>query len=267
MTARTLQVNGLAFHCRIEGREGAPWMVWSNSLLTDTGLWAAQVAAFGDRFRLLRYDQRGHGGTQVPSATTNFDELISDLAGLMGQLGIEGALVGGCSMGAATALGLAARHPALCAAVIASDGQAGTAPGGAQSWQERMDFARANGMAKHAEATLQRWFAPASIAEGNPAIPAVREMILSTPFDGFIACATALQSYDLRAEIAGIRQPALLIAGAQDGAMPQTMRGIAAGMPDARYVEIPEAGHLPCIERPGAFNAAVEAFLKQVAVF
>lgn len=262
---RSVRVNGLSFRCRLDGPEGAPWMVFSNSLVTNLSVWDEQVAAFAGRFRILRYDQRGHGGTEVPAEAATLDALAEDAAALMARFGVGGAVFAGVSMGAATALCLAARHPELVSAVIASDGQAGTAPGGAQAWQERMDFARENGMAAFAEATVKRWFSPASIGAGNPAISRVREMVATTPEAGFAACARALQSYDIRAELPGLRQPVLLVAGEMDGAMPATMRGMAGAIPDARFVEIAGAGHIPCLEAPGPFNAAMEFFLAEHA--
>lgn len=261
MDTTELRANGLRFRCRLDGPEGAPWLVFSNSLLTDLTLWDAQVAAFGDRFRILRYDQRGHGGTEVPAGPASFDELASDVEALMAGLGIERATFVGVSMGAATGLLLASRAPARVSALVLSDGQAATAPGGAAAWQERIDAVSAGGMGAIAEATLRRWFSPSSLAAENPAIPRVRRMIEATPPEGFVACARALQSYDLRAAMPALAQPVLLVAGAADGAMPQTMRGMAEVIPDARFVEIAEAGHLPPIERPEGFNEAIGAFL------
>ena len=260
-SSTTIQLDGLGFRCRLDGPEGAPWLVFSNSLLTNLTLRDPQVAAFGDRFRILRYDQRGHGGTDVPPGPANLDQLVQDAAGLLDAFGITGATVVGVSMGAATALCLAARSPQLVARVVGSDGQAGTAPGGAAVWQERMDFARDKGMEAAADATVRRWFHPDSVAAGIPAVGKVREMVRTTPQDGFIACATALQGYDFRAELGNIRQPALLVAGEADGAMPKTMRAMQAAIPGAGFVEIPGAGHLPNIEKPEAFNAALAEFL------
>lgn len=261
---QAVRVNGLLFNLRLDGPEGAPWMVFSNSLVTNLSVWDEQVTAFADRYRILRYDQRGHGGTEVPPGPATLEGLAEDAAALMAHLGIRGAVFAGVSMGAATALLLAAHRPDLVSAVIASDGQAGTAPGGAEAWQERIDLARARGMAAFADATVKRWFSPAAAEAGNPAIPRVREMIATTPEAGFVACARALQSYDFRAELPGLRQPVLLVAGEMDGAMPGTMRGMARAIPDARFVEIPGAGHIPCLEAPGAFNAAVEGFLAEL---
>ena len=258
-----VQVNGLRFHCRVDGAAGAPWMVFSNSLLTNLALWDDQVAAFGDRFRILRYDQRGHGGTQVPDAPVTMDLLVQDAEALMAEFGITGATFVGVSMGAATALALAARAPERVARVVASDGQAATAPGGAMLWQERIEFARAHGMEAVADSTVRRWFRPGYGEAGGPEVARAREMIRTTALDGYLACANALQSYDVRQEMRAVRQPVLLLVGAADGALPQTMRAMQREIADARFVEIAEAGHLPNLEAPAAFNAAVREFLNE----
>jgi pimeloyl-ACP methyl ester carboxylesterase len=116
-------------------------------------------------------------------------------------------------------------------------------------------------MAAFADITIPRWFAPASIEAAHPAIPRVRAMIESTPQAGLVACATALQSYDLTASLPAIRQPTLLLAGVHDGVMPASMQALQPRITGARYAEIAGAGHLPCIEQPAAFTDAVQAFL------
>ena len=261
MTAETVEHDGLHFRCRLDGPEGAPWIVCSNSLATDLSVWDRQVERFAARFRVLRYDQRGHGGTDVPKDPASIAQLAEDAAALMRRFGARSAVFMGVSMGVATGFCLAQRHPELVARLIAADGQAATAPGGAQSWQERIEMGQREGMAAYADATIPRWFSSRSRADGNPAIPRVRAMIEATPLDGFVACARALQDYDFRAGLRSLPQPTLLIAGAEDGAMPNGMRAVQTQIPDARFVEIADAGHLPCIERPGAFNAALDAFL------
>ena len=261
--SKDVSVNGLRFHCRVDGPEGAPWLVLSNSLNTNLSLWDPQVAAFGARFRILRYDQRGHGRTEVPPGPATLDALVDDAAKLMEAFGARNAVFAGVSMGAATALCLAARSPGLVARAVASDGQAGTAPGGARGWGERIEFARAHGMDAVADATVQRWFPLAFAASGGPDLRRAREMIRTTPLDGMVACAQALQDYDFRAELPRITQPTLLIVGAEDGAMPQSMRAIHAVIPGSRFVEIPGAGHLPGLEKPDEFNAALASFLAE----
>lgn len=261
MTSHDVVHDGLRFRCALDGPEGAPWLVLSNSLVTDLSLWQPQVDAFAGRFRILRYDQRGHGGTAVPDGPATIALLAEDAAALMRHFGVHGAVFTGVSMGASTGLCLAQRHPALVARLVMSDGQAATAPGGAAAWEGRIGIGQRGGMAAYADATLPRWFAARSRAEAHPAIPRVRAMIEATPVAGFTACARALQGYDFRPGLGAMRQPVLLVAGEEDGAMPATLQALASAVPGARYAEIPDAGHLPGIERPDAFNAALAAFL------
>ena len=256
-----LQHDGLSFRYRLDGPEGAPWMVCSNSLVTDLNLWEPQVDAFAGRFRMLRYDQRGHGGTSVPPAPATMQQLADDAAALMRSLGIEGATWIGVSMGAGTGLCLAQRHPGLLSRIVAADGPPATAPGAAAAWEQRIELARRDGMDAYAAVTLVRWFGARSQAEQIPAIDRVRTMIETTPFEGFTACARALQSFDLRPHLGLITQKVLLLAGAEDAAMPKTLQALTGDLPDASFATIADAGHLPGIERPEAFNAAVERLL------
>ena len=261
MTDRFVQHDRIRFRCRLDGTEGAPWLVFSNSLVTDLTVWDAQVTHFAGRCRILRYDQRGHGGTSVPDAPATIEQLAGDAAALMAHFGVQRAVFAGVSMGASTGICLAQRHPELVARLVASDGQAATAPGGAQAWQDRITLGKQEGMGAYAEVTVGRWFSARSRAEANPAIPVVGAMIEATPLPGFVACARALQDYDFRPGLAAMRQPTLLVAGAEDGPMPKSMQALVPQIPDARFVEIADAGHIPGIERPATFNAALDAFL------
>lgn len=245
------------FNIRLDGPEGAPWVVFSNSLLTDLSLWDKQVVALSDRFRILRYDQRGHGGTAVPPGPATIPQLADDIAGIMDQLGIAAAHFVGVSMGASTGIALAQRAPHRVTRLLCSDGNAATPPGGAQGWEERIATGLQDGMRALADATLSRWFA----SPGSPAIPVVRAMIERTPPAGFVACARALQEYDLRPGLGEMRVPALFVAGAADGAMPASMPLLAGTVPGGRYHEIAGAGHLPCVEQSDAFTAVLRAFL------
>lgn len=261
MTEQFAEHDSLRFRCRLDGPEGAPWLVFSNSLVSNLSLWDAQVSAFAGRFRILRYDQRGHGGTSVPDAPATIAQLADDAAALMADFSVHDAVFVGVSMGAATGFALAQRHPELVARLVASDGTIASPPGGAQVWQERIDLGQRDGMKAYADVTLPRWFAERSRNEDHPALAQARAMIEATPLDGFIACARALQDYDFSAGAGVMRQPTLLIAGVEDGAIPAALRALQPQLPDARYVEITDAGHLPGIERPAAFNAALAAFL------
>ncbi len=259
----TVGVDGLAFRCRVDGREGAEWLVFSNSLLTDLSLWDEQVAALAGRFRILRYDQRGHGGTEVPDGPATIDALVADAASLLDAFRIARASFVGISLGAATAFAIAARLPGRITRIVACDGQASSPPGSIAAWQERIDLAAAEGMAGLVEPTVRRWFPPEFVAAGGPGLAHVRAMIRGTKFGGFVACARALQDYDLRPALPGLVPPALLVVGGADGSLPEAMRGIAARIPHAAFVEFPGAGHLVNIQAPDAFNRTLSSFLSE----
>ena len=244
---------------RVEGAEGAPWVVFSNSLVTDLTIWDAQAAALAGSFRLLRYDQRGHGQTPPGASPPKIADLGRDLEGLLDHFGIAEACFVGLSMGVPTVLSVLRNRPGAVARLVLSDGQAATLPAGAKGWAERIDFARANGMQRVAEVTAERWLSPASL--GGPVDRGIRAMIAGTPLPGYVHGATALQDYDYAAEVGRIACPLLVVAGALDGAMPENMRKTFGEVPGARVEVIPEAGHVPCYEQPAAFNAALLRFL------
>lgn len=258
--SRTISANGLTFRCRVDGDAAdAPWLMFSNSLGTDLGVWDRQVAALAGRFRILRYDQRGHGGTGVPSGPCDFGQLGADVVALLDHFAVRRCSFVGLSMGVPTGLHLVDRHPDRVERLVLCDGQAATAAGGAEAWAERIRQIRADGMAAFADATVARWFDPAFVAAGKAA--QVRAMVAATPADGLVACATALQSYDFTHVLPAIQVPTLLIAGARDGAIPETMAGMQARIAGAGLIVIPDAGHIPNVEQPAAFNDALTGFL------
>lgn len=252
---------GVCLHCQVDGPEGAPWVVFSNSLMTGLHLWDGQVEVLANRFRILRYDARGHGGSTVPSQDCTFDQLIEDLRTLLDHFSIARAAAVGVSMGGVTALGLAGRHPGRVSHAMICDCQPASTPAGASAWEERIGVARAGGMAALVDATIARWFRPETLAENPPALGRVRAMIAGTPLDAFIRAARALQDYDLRSVLGNISCPTTFLVGAQDAALPAAMQAMAASVPGAGFTSIAGCGHLPNIERPAEFNAALLAFL------
>lgn len=251
--------DGLTFRCRLDGRPGVPWVVFSNSMLTDLTIWDVQVEALKDRFRILRYDQRGHGKTSVPPQVTNFDQLGSDVVALLDHFGVERCVYVGLSMGVPTGLHLFKHHPDRVEKFVFSDGQSATAPGGAEMWENRIDDARRLGMHELAEITMARWFSEDFRASGR--VAKAFESAAATPLEGFIACARALQNYEFNDVLGRISVPTLLMAGANDGNMPNSMRVLCEKIPGAVMHVIPQAGHIPNYEQPGIFNRHLLEFL------
>jgi 3-oxoadipate enol-lactonase len=239
-----------------------PWLVFGNSLVTAKTIWDAQLDAFSDQFGILRYDQAGHGASGLASGTFDFDALGADLLAVMDAAAVGRAIYVGLSMGVPTGLAAHAMQADRFDALVFSDGQCRTAPGGGAAWAERITTAESTGMTEFARATASRWLTQKT-ADGRR--NTLIDMIAATSFDGFRACATALMDYDYADELARITVPTLLIAGAQDGAMPNGMATkLQPHIAGSEMVVIPDAGHVPCFEQPEAFNAALDGFLSRL---
>ena len=256
------KANGVSINYQIDGTSG-PWLVLSNSLATDLSMWDQQAKDFSSSFRVLRYDQRGHGKTEAPAARYSFDMLIADALALMDALNIGKANFCGLSMGGATALGLAQRHPDRVERAIVADSGCASTPQSAQQWEERIAAARQGGMEALVEPTVTRWFPPDVVAKNPPYLDRARAMIRNTPVNGFIGCAAALADHDFRSGVAGTKPPVLFVAGEKDagGAVPAAMRGLHQALPGARYVELAGAGHISNLDDPGGFTRALRGFL------
>jgi len=253
-------VNGLNFNCRIDGPEGAPWLVFSNSLGTDMSMWDDQVAVLKDRFRILRYDHRGHGGSDAPEGPYDFDMLIGDLAGILDAYGIDSAHYCGLSMGGITGQGFVQKHPSRVEKLIICDCTAASTPAGAQQWAERIAIANEKGIEALVDITVERWFSPEAYANDVKAVTRVKDMVRATPATGFIGCAQALSNFDFKAGLSAIKSETLLIAGTKDAAYPG-VKFLNGAIPGSKLAEIDGAGHLSNIEAPEAFNRALSEFL------
>ncbi len=257
-----IQANGIGFNCQVDGPAGAPWLIFSNSLATDFTMWDDQAAHLSKKFRVLRYDQRGHGKTDAPAGRYTFDLLIADVLALMDALEIRRAHFCGLSMGAATGMGLAQRHSGRLDRAILCDNGFRSTPASAQQWEERIAAAKKDGMAALAESTLARWFPPETLKANPPHIGKLRHMIVTTPVNGFVGCSAALADHDFRSHAGTVALPVLLISGEKDGTNAETMKEIQKEMvAGTHYFEIPGGGHISNMDRPEMFNRAVEEFL------
>lgn len=257
-----VELNGLSFRCRIDGPSAAaPWLVFSNSLLTTLAMWDGQVEVLCADFRILRYDQRGHGATQVPPQSATFEQLGADVEAMLDHFDIQYCTFVGLSMGVPTALQLVRSCPERIERLVLCDGLTRTQPGGARGWEDRIELARRDGMAAFAAVTADRWFGPA--ARQGKGARAVETMIAETPLAGFLACAQALQDYDYDDVLEAICVPSLLLVGEADGGLPAIMADMARRTAGARYGVVPAAGHISNVENPAAFNERLTAFLRE----
>jgi 3-oxoadipate enol-lactonase len=256
-----VKANGITINYEVDGADGAPWLVLSNSLATNVHMWDDQAADLKRSFRVLRYDQRGHGGTDAPAGRYSFDLLIADVLALFDALSIKRAHFGGLSMGGATALGLALRHPDRIDRAIICDSGCASTPASSQQWEERIVVAQKEGMGGLVDSTMARWFPPEILKANPPHLDKVRAMIRSTPVDGFIGCAAALADHDFRSAVSTVTRPLLFIVGEKDGPQPVAMRDMHQKVPGSGYVELPGAGHISNMDQPAKFTAAIAKFL------
>ena len=167
-TDMKIKANGITFNYQIDGADGLPWLILSNSLATDLGMWDEQAEQLKGAFHVLRYDQRGHGQTDAPAGRYTFDLLIADVIALMDALAVQRAHWCGISMGGATGMGLVQRHADRFDRLIICDTPGQSTPATAAQWEERIASAQKGGMQAQLESTIARWFPPET-REGQPA--------------------------------------------------------------------------------------------------
>ncbi|MGI5201764.1 3-oxoadipate enol-lactonase [Spirillospora sp. CA-108201] len=241
---------------RLDGPDGAPVVVLGPSLGTSMDLWLPQLPALTRAWRVLRYDLPGHGGAPSPDGPFTVDDLADGIAALLDVLGVDRAAYAGVSLGGAVGTALALRAPERVASLILCC----TSPrfGDPGPWRERAELVRREGVGPVADGAAARWFTP-SFTGADPYV----EMLRSTDPEGYAGCCDALASFDATARLAGIRAPALVVAGARD--VPTPPRGhadrLAAGIPDARLAVVEGAGHLANAERPAEVTGAITAHL------
>lgn len=255
MTIATFTVrDGCSIAYRIEGPEAAPVLILSNSLGTAMEMWDPQMEALSARYRVLRYDSRGHGRSSVPAGAYSMDRLGRDVIELMDGLGIASASFCGLSKGGMVGQWLGYRAPERLERLLLCN----TSPfmGPPSAWDDRIDAVRAGGMAAMTDAVLARWFTP-GFAERTPdAVAPVRSMLLATDPAGYAGCCAAIRDMDMRPVLGLIRVPVTVIGGDQDPATPpEHSFALRDGIPGARLVMLP-AAHLSNVECPADFLTA-----------
>ncbi|MFN7003977.1 MAG: 3-oxoadipate enol-lactonase [Roseinatronobacter sp.] len=245
------------FHGYRPARNGAPMVVFANSLGTDLRVWDRVVARLPGEWGVLRHDKRGHG-LSIARPEPSIETMADDLECLLDHHSV-GVFAGvGLSVGGLIMQRLALRRAGSMHHLVLSDTAAKI--GTPEIWNPRIEAVLRDGIASISDQILQRWFAP-SYAETQD-FSLWRAMLERTPAQGYAAVCTAIRDCDYTKDLARISQPTLVIAGAQDASTPPALvRAMAEMIPGARFEEIAEAGHLPCVEQPEAFAALLRAHL------
>ena len=218
------------------------------------------VPHLAERYRILRYDTRGHGGSPTWDAPAEIDDLAGDLLALLDGLGIARIHAVGLSLGGMTMQALASAAPDRVAS-LSLMATATHMPSEA-SWNERAASVRAGGTRAIVEATLGRWFTPAFRDSSSSALASIRDDFVACDRTGYARACEAIGDMDLRPGLGRIRAPTLVIAGRDDPSTPPAMaEEICAGIPQAELVLLPRAAHLLAVEHPAVTAAHLGSFL------
>jgi 3-oxoadipate enol-lactonase len=255
------RVNGIVLHYEASGAKQLPPLVFVNSLGTDLRIWNAVAERLADRYRIIRYDKRGHGLSEAPPPPYPLTDHVADLVGLFDHLEVDRTAVVGLSVGGLIAQGLAALHPERVAALVLSN----TAHkiGTRESWDDRIDTVARKGLGAITEIVMQRWFTAAFRRPDNADYIGHLAMFKRTPVDGYVGTCASVRDADLTESTRALALPTLCIAGDQDGSTPpELVRSMAKLIRNAEFRIIADAGHIPCVEQPDAVAGLIGGFLR-----
>ncbi len=244
---------------RLDGRDDRPVVMLSHSLGQDHSMWDPQAGDLGNHFRVLRYDTRGHGASDVTPGDYSVELLGRDALGIAGALGIEQFAFCGLSLGGMIGQWLALNAPERMSALVLAN----TSPRpDAQGMETRRRTVLESGMAAVEQTVMGRFFSPRLLAENAPVVAASRRVLRATDPVGYAGACAAVRDTDTTAQLAGIKSPTLVISGDLDVSLPWKGHSdvLAASIPEARVVHLKTA-HLSNLEMPRSFSAALHAFL------
>jgi len=256
-------VNGVDIAYRFDGPQDAPVLLVANSLMANGSMWDGNIAALAERYRVLRYDKRGHGGSGLSAGPYTIAQLADDAVGLLDALGIQKVHFMGLSIGGMIGQQLGARYPERILSLSLCNTASEMPP--RSLWEERFDIARTQGIAGLVDGTIKRWFTAPFIERAPQEIEKVRQMILGTNVEGYIGCGSAVRDMAQSTMLLKIKAPTLVLSGRHDPACTVDQGTVLNRLIDgSRMVIIEDAAHLSNIEQPVQFNQAVREFMDSV---
>jgi len=254
-----VEKNGDKIHYALSGATNAPVIVFSNSLGANISMWNPQAADLEKKFRVLRYDTRGHGQSSVTPGPYSIEQLGRDVLTLLDALNVQRANFCGLSMGGMIGMWLGLNAPSRIERLVLSN--TGAKIGSEKGWNSRIEMVRRDGLKAVAAGVIERWFTPEFRARSPRIWESALQMLEASPPEGYAANCAAVRDYDAREKISAIGAPALVISGAKDSATPPADgRFIAERVSGACYVEL-DAAHLSNIEAAERFTVELAQFL------
>jgi 3-oxoadipate enol-lactonase len=255
-----INADGCPIHVEVEGPEGAPVLMLSNSLGTTLQMWDPQVPSFTQHFRLLRYDRRGHGGSGCPKGPYSMERLGRDVLAVLDHLGIEKTNWCGLSMGGMVGQWLGANAPERIERLVLTNTSSYFPD--KTAWNDRLKLVREKGVPAFAAPNMERWFTKGFRERAPDRVAWLQEMFAKTPLEGYIACGEAVRDMDQRDLLPKIKAPTLVVAGKHDPATPpEANEYIKNHIPGAQFATL-DAAHISNVEQPEAYAKTVLGFLR-----
>jgi 3-oxoadipate enol-lactonase len=252
--------DGCPINIEVEGRDGAPVLMLSNSLGTNLHMWDDQAAEFAKHFRLIRYDRRGHGQSGVPQGPYSMERFGRDVLSVLDALGVKKTNWCGLSMGGMVGQWLGANAPDRVEKLVLANTNYHYAD--KTPWNDRCVFVRDKGLDALVNANMERWFTADFRARAPEAIARMKAMFVATNPAGYIACCEAIRDMDFRLTNSKITAPTLVIVGSHDAATPPSAgEAIVRQVKGAKLVSL-DAAHISNVEQPKTFTEAVLNFLR-----
>jgi 3-oxoadipate enol-lactonase len=259
MTETITMGDGTHIAYRLDGPEDAPVLLLSNSLGTNMQMWAPQIAAWSVDFRVLRYDQRGHGASDGPVGAYSLDRLGRDVIELLDALSIQTVDFCGLSLGGMTGQWLGIHASERIRTLVLANTAAYMGP--PANWDARINLVRTEGITPLVEASISRWFTPSFQETHAAEIEPITAMLQTTNPVGYMGCCAAIRDMDLRKTAHLIPVRTYIIGGALDPATPPQRSVELKESIVGSSLKMLEAAHLSNVERQTEFAAEVRDFV------
>ena len=249
----------------VTGPEDGPLIVFSHALGGDLSMWDRQVVKFASRYRILRYDLRGHGRSALAASNLKLEDLGKDVLELLDHHGIDRAHFCGLSLGGLIGqwLGLHASNRLVSLVLADSAPRMGTP----EQWDQRIEQIEQGGMSAISNATMERWFTEGFRKREPETVARIRSILEATSPASYVACARVVREASVSGanyeDLRKINVPTLVVTGMFDpGVKPEDCQKMVAQIPRSLYVEL-TAAHISPIEASEEFNDALRTFLEE----
>ncbi len=260
-----IKANDIYLNCELSGKQAAPVVMLSHSLGSSLAMWSPQLTMLQSRYRVLRYDLRGHGDSDATDGAYSLEQLADDAVGLLNALKIDQVHFVGLSIGGMIGQAIALNHVDRLRSLVLCDTSAYLPPPALPILQERIETARSQGLQALINSTLERWFTPSYLQQNPPVVEKIRNQFLATSTAGYIGCSEAIAKLNFMERLPEILLPTLIMVGSEDPGTPvAASEAIHDRIQGSKLVILASASHLSNIEQADRFNSHLLAFLEEL---